>query len=434
MTLTTAPGTAPLVDSEQQTAVWTYNGNVPGPVLRVRQNDEVRVRLHNQLPAGTTIHWHGIRIDNAMDGVADLTQAPVAAGDAFDYRFRVPDAGTFWYHPHFRSWEQVARGLHGLLIVEESRPIQVDQDIPLLLDDWLLDNDEQIDTARFGNMHDATHAGRLGNVLTANGKPAPDLHVRAGERLRLRLLNAANARVLTLDFDALPATIVALDGQPVVPRKLDRSRLTLAPGQRADVVTDVAPGDGRSSELLAITRGGETLAARFVLKGPPLRETLPNSPIALPANPVEKRLSHGDKLVVDLLMQGGVHGNLESAMYLGKRQSIRSLVREGKAWAFNGEVGMPRKPLFSVQRGRTVEIRMVNDTGWPHAMHFHGHHVRVAADTREEIAGDWRDTVLVQPQETLPVEFVADNPGKWMLHCHMLEHQAAGMATWFEVT
>jgi FtsP/CotA-like multicopper oxidase with cupredoxin domain len=424
---------APLVDPQQQTAVWTYNGSVPGPVLRVRQNDEIRIRLHNQLPTGTTIHWHGIRIDNAMDGVGDLTQPPVATGDEFEYRFRVPDAGTFWYHPHFRSWESVARGLYGLLIVDEARPIGVDQDIPLLIDDWLLDNNEQIDTARFGNLHDAAHAGRLGNVLTTNGKPSPDFQVRAGERLRLRLLNAANSRVLTLDFDALQATIIALDGQPIEPRKLDQSRLTLAPGQRADVVTNVALEDGQASELLAITRGGETLAARFVSKGSMLRETPLSTPIALPANPLDRKLSDQDKLVVDLLMQGGAMGNLESAIYRGERLSIRSLVREGKAWAFNGEVGMPQKPLFSVQRGRTVEVRMVNDTGWPHAMHFHGHHVRVAAATREETVGDWRDTVLMQPRETLPVEFVADNPGKWMLHCHMLEHQAAGMATWFEV-
>jgi FtsP/CotA-like multicopper oxidase with cupredoxin domain len=165
-----------------------------------------------------------------------------------------------------------------------------------------------------------------------------------------------------------------------------------------------------------------------------LRETPLGAPIALPANPLDKKFSRQDKLGVDLLMQGGAMGNLESAIYGGERMSIRSLVREGKAWAFNGEVGMPQRPLFSVQRGRTVEIRMVNDTGWPHAMHFHGHHVRVATDTAEEAAGDWRDTVLMRPRETLPVEFVADNPGKWMLHCHMLEHQAAGMATWFEVT
>lgn len=431
--LTAAPGSAPLVDTQQQTAVWAYNGTVPGPVLRVAQGQEVRVRLRNRIPIGTTLHWHGIRLTNAMDGVGGLTQAPVAAGDVFEYRFRAPDAGTFWYHPHFRSAEAVARGLYGMLVVEEQAPPDFDRDLPLILDDWLLDDADQIDTARFGNLHDAAHAGRLGNVLTANGKPAPDIGVRRGERLRLRLLNAANARVLTLAFADLAPTLIALDGQPIAARSLSDATLTLAPGQRADVVIDLSLDAGQARELRAVTRGGETPAVRFVGTGSPLRDELLTTPVALPVNPLDGAFSFADRLQVDLVMRGGARGDLSSAVYRGEQMPLRELAQNGQAWALNGQAGMSETPLFSVQRGRTVELRLVNDTRWPHAMHFHGHHVRVAASTRSETAGDWRDTVLLQARETLRVTFVADNPGKWMIHCHMLEHQAAGMATWFEV-
>ena len=124
---------------------------------------------------------------------------------------------------------------------------------------------------------------------------------------------------------------------------------------------------------------------------------------------------------------------LATARLEGAELSLRELARKGKVWAFNGVVGMTDTPLFSARQGATVRVNMINDTRWPHAMHFHGHHVQVLSRSRYERAGDWRDTVLLDVDERLDVAFVADNPGRWMLHCHMLEHQAAGMATWFEV-
>ena len=140
------PSEAQLLPKEQPpTAVWSYNGQVPGPILRLPQGARLDVRLINRLPQPTTVHWHGIRIDNAMDGVAGLTQAAVPPGERFDYSFTVPDAGTYWYHPHNRSWEQVARGLSGLLIVGEKDPPAVDQDLVLVVDDWRLGENGAID-------------------------------------------------------------------------------------------------------------------------------------------------------------------------------------------------------------------------------------------------------------------------------------------------
>jgi FtsP/CotA-like multicopper oxidase with cupredoxin domain len=146
-----SPGRAPLVGgSYPETPVWSYNGAVPGPEIRVRQGERLRVTVENQLAEGTTVHWHGLRVPNAMDGVPHLTQKPIAAGETFVYEFEVPDAGTYWYHPHQRSFEQVGRGLYGPLIVEERERIQVDRDVTWVLDDWRLLQDTQI-SDDFGN-------------------------------------------------------------------------------------------------------------------------------------------------------------------------------------------------------------------------------------------------------------------------------------------
>ncbi len=433
LVLTATTGVAPLVDDERPTRVWAYNASVPGPVIRATQGEWVRVRLRNRLQIPTTIHWHGIRIDNAMDGAGGLTQEPVAVGEQFDYAFRVPDAGTFWYHPHFRSAQAVAHGLYGALVVAERDPPAVDRDLLLVLDDWRLDAEQQIDVASMGNLHDAAHRGRLGNVLTVNGRPAPGFGVRRGERLRLRLLNAANSRVLRLDFGAFAPSLIALDGQPVTPRALGENRLTLASGQRADLLVDVDLGAGEVAELRAVTRGGAALAARFEAGEDTLRDEPLPAPVALAANPMPRELALGDALAVELRMEGGAMGGLAQAVFEGETLSGRELARRGQVWAFNGQVGMGEQPLFTVARGRTVRIAIDNRTRWAHGMHFHGHHVQVLGGAAHEATGDWRDTVLVDVGERAEFALHADNPGRWMLHCHMLEHQAAGMATWFEV-
>ena len=133
--------------------LWSFNGSSPGPEIRVRQGDRVRVRLINELPQPTSIHWHGIRIANAMDGVAGLTQKPVPPGATFEYDFEVPDAGTYWYHAHNRSWEQVARGLYGALIVEEDeKSVARSSDVTLVLDDWVLDQQGRLDLSDLGSL------------------------------------------------------------------------------------------------------------------------------------------------------------------------------------------------------------------------------------------------------------------------------------------
>ena len=210
--LSAAPARLP-VAGQAGLDVWAYDTSVPGPVLRFRRGDWLDLELHNRLPDATTIHWHGIRLPNAMDGVPHLTQAPIEPGARFRYRFRLPDAGTFWYHPHLGTAEQVERGLAAALVVEEERPYPVDQDIVWLLDDWRLDAQGRI-AEDFYRFHDVAHAGRLGQKLTVNGVEQPNQAVQAGERIRLRLINASNARIYQLALEGLPGWLIARDGVP----------------------------------------------------------------------------------------------------------------------------------------------------------------------------------------------------------------------------
>jgi len=155
-----APSSVPLLDGRTIDA-WSYNGHVPGPTLRVRVGDTLRVRFTNRLPQPTTIHWHGVRVPNAMDGVPGVTQRPVEPGETFVYEFAPKDAGTFWFHPHVRSSEQVERGLYGVLIVEDREPPPFSRDELWVLDDVLLGPDGQI-APEFNTRHDLAHDGRWG--------------------------------------------------------------------------------------------------------------------------------------------------------------------------------------------------------------------------------------------------------------------------------
>ncbi|HUK64392.1 MAG TPA: multicopper oxidase domain-containing protein, partial [Dongiaceae bacterium] len=208
--LSAAETELPLIDGNKL-RVWAYDGRVPGPTLRVRLGDTVRVRFRNALPQPTTIHWHGVRVPNGMDGVPHLTQPPVEPGGSFVYEFTPKDAGTFWYHPHVRSSEQVERGLYGVIVVEDAEPAPYAADVVWVLDDWLLDEQRQI-FPQFNTPHDLMHDGRWGNVVTVNGRTSERLVVRAGDRVRLRLVNTANGRVFKPDFGALDARIIAVDG------------------------------------------------------------------------------------------------------------------------------------------------------------------------------------------------------------------------------
>jgi FtsP/CotA-like multicopper oxidase with cupredoxin domain len=229
--------------------LWTYGGAVPGTPLRVKQGAEVAIRLQNKLSQATSIHWHGIRVPNAMDGVPHLTQAPVAAGGFFDYRFRTDDAGTFFYHPHINSTEQMGRGLFAPLIVEEAKPAGVDRDVVWVLNDWRVGRNGQLDNG-FSNPHDLSHAGRYGNLVTVNAKPDPVLKGRRNERIRLRLVNASTGRIFALRFGQMQPWVIALDGHPVTPRRVTRDDLLIGPGNRIDLAVDLPDQAGATVHIV----------------------------------------------------------------------------------------------------------------------------------------------------------------------------------------
>ena len=285
-------------------------------------------------------------------------------------------------------------------------------------------------------MRDASHGGRLGNWLTVNGETKPVFVVRPGERIRMRCISAANARVMAFSFPGVIASIVAIDGQPLESSSALTEPLLIAPAQRADLIIDI-PIDAPSELMINEVSTGEPLAAAVLaVSGAPVRNQVKQAgSLILPANPLPHSLSIADALSVDLRMEGGAMGQLREASYQGQMYDLRTLVLEkGKAWTFNGEAGTTVKPLFISALGRTVTVNMINETRWPHAMHIHGHHFQVVERNGVQIAdAPWRDTELVEPGDSTRIAFVADNPGKWLFHCHMLEHHMAGMGTWFEV-
>ncbi|MGH6619478.1 MAG: multicopper oxidase family protein [Alphaproteobacteria bacterium] len=428
--LVAAPARVPLVGGgNPETDVWAFDGTVPGPEIRARQGERLRIVVENGLKEETTVHWHGIRVPNAMDGVPHLTQKPIAPGASFTYEFDVPDAGTYWYHPHQRSFEQVGRGLYGPLIVEEREPIAVDREFFWVLDDWRLLPNAQI-SGDFGNMMDMSHNGRIGNTATVNGRVRDSFEVRSGERIRLRLINAANARTFALDFAGHSPRIIALDGQPVEPHAPAGGRIVLGAAMRADVVIDMTgkPGE-RFSVKDTFYRGHEYRLLDLAYAAEPLRHRPPDGPIALAHNTMpEPDVAAAERH--EVVFGGGMMGNMATAMMDGHRTGMRDMMQHGMAWAINGVVatGHTLEPFLMLRRGSSHVLALHNDTAWHHPIHLHGHSFRVISRNGEPTRyREWQDTVLLNPRDRAEIAFVADNPGDWMFHCHILEHQAAGM-------
>ncbi|RRI03585.1 multicopper oxidase family protein [Mesorhizobium tamadayense] len=421
------------------TAVWTYNGTVPGPALRLRQGQPVRVAVENGLDEDTTVHWHGIRLPNAMDGVPGLTQTPIRPGESFSYEFAPPDAGTFWYHPHADSLVQIGRGLAGPLIVEEAEPVAFDGDLLWLLQDWRLTKDGQI-AGGFGSMMDASMSGRVGNLVTVNGQAQPDQSVRAGERVRLRLANASLARMMALRFEGHRPVVLAIDGQPCDPHEPEDGRLVLAPAMRIDIALDMQGDPGSRHDVIDDFYDG--LAYRLTTlvydNASPIRPHPLSAPLALPRNPLPE-LDFANAVHQEIVLQGGMMGGGKLKGAGGMMGMTMPGMNGGAAWAINGmsmtgdgHAGMA--PQFMLERGATCLLTMRNETAWWHPMHVHGFSLSVLSRNGEPVPHrQWQDTVLLAPKDTVDCAFVADNPGDWMLHCHVADHQMAGLMTVFRV-
>ncbi len=386
------------------TTVWSYNGQVPGPMIQARVGDTLRVDFTNDLDEPTTIHWHGLRIPDDMDGVP-VMQDPVQPGESFTYEFVLPDAGTFWYHPHVRSNEQIERGLQGMIIVHDIEPLAHDVQRAFVLEDAALR--ERGGFFGFGlSGMDAVH-GRHGNVLMANGETEllQDA-VTAGTTERWRIVNTANARTMWFDVKDADWRIIAIDGT-LLQRPLRGERTLLPVGRRFDVEVairgDVAP----------------TLAVE-----------LPSSNTEWDSFP----------MFTGTLAENGEDGSFIDwvGTALPARQTIEQEVEVvlgvegGPVWTINGAPFGEGEDI-PVRANTPSRITVRDTTGAEHPFHLHGQFFEIESRGEGPMWPGQMDTVLVSPLDEIELYTNFDNPGKWMAHCHILEHAELGMMTTFTV-
>jgi FtsP/CotA-like multicopper oxidase with cupredoxin domain len=370
---------------------FTVNGTSPGPTITARQGQLVEVTVRNEsVPAGVAMHWHGLDVPNAMDGVAGVTQNAIGVGESFTYRFVVDRIGTYWYHSHQVSNDQVVRGLFGPLIVKPTaveKAARFDLDLPAV-------------------------AHTYGGVRTLNGRPgdAP-VPARPGQRVRVRVINTDNAPMEV--WAGAPYRVQAVDGTEVHgPTPISGTSVTLTAGGRADLAVTM-PADGtpvrvQLSKATAVVLGRPGVVAPAAPQPPDDLDLLAyGSKGELGFDPA--RAARRFDYVV-----GHVPGFVKG--------------RPGMWWSINGHL-FPDVPMYVVRRGETIRMRIENRSGEVHPMHLHGHRAVVLSRNGVAASGSpwWVDSLNVGNNETFEIAFVADNPGIWMDHCHNLRHAAQGL-------
>lgn len=378
--------------SGKQVDVWTYNGETPGPELRMKEGELVEVTLENKdIDMGVTLHWHGLDVPNAEDGVAGVTQDAVMPGERHVYRFRAEQVGTFWYHSHQDSKEAVRRGLFGPLIVEPRDSIGAAKDITVMTHLW--------NGAGFA----------IGdNVGVQKQKIAP------GTKVRLRLINTDDWVIQKYTLTGAPFQVAAIDGADLhEPGTLENQYVELPTGGRADLTFEMpnhtvylAVGNGLNlGILMSPHESGEVPVQPSTTKFDPVHY---GTPAATPFN-ASSEFDRSFEVILDNKL-GFWDGGFT------------------QLYTINGHV-FPDTPMFMVQEGDLVKVKIVNRGMVDHPMHLHGHHVLVLSHNGEPVTGSpwWSDTLGVNPGETYEVAFLANNPGIWMDHCHNLTHAKVGM-------
>jgi FtsP/CotA-like multicopper oxidase with cupredoxin domain len=437
-----------LVAAERQVALpafsgralplWSFTDGATFPqVVRMRIGDTLVARLENRIAAGQeemSVHWHGVRLPNNEDGVPYLTQPPVPQGGTHTYRFAPPDTGAFWFHTHCNTAESIGRGLLGILVVEGDETRPYDGDVVLCLKDWRIGEDGAF--LPFETAEGASRAGTFGAVRTVNGAIEPEIALPAGGDVRLRLINVDPTRVPEIGVRGAEAAVVAVDGVGVPPFPLKSWRL--GPAMRLDVVVR-APSPGGRAELVDYHAKAPVRLASFVGAGPMLARGA-FDPAPLYATPLP---------VPDLAAAETIPFTFGAT---ATGESIAAIAGEADApilgplcttdqtfWAINKAAWPGRSharlppPLAVLKRGASYRFVLHNVTPHVHPVHMHGHTFRVLGSSSRSIVPHHADTVLLTPKERVEVAFVADNPGDWMMHCHILEHQETGMMGYFRV-
>jgi FtsP/CotA-like multicopper oxidase with cupredoxin domain len=393
------------------TRAWGFNGQVPGPALEARVGDVLEVHLTNHLAEPTLIHWHGLRVPAPMDGT-DIVQTPVPPGGSFTYRFKLLDAGTFWYHSHANETEQMERGLYGALIVRADDEPALDGERILVLDDLKLDRSGQ--AAKFGGIVQ-WHDGREGDVRLVNGKAEPTLTIAGGQIERWRIVNASSARYVRLSIGGAPFQILGTDGG-LLEAPVSATEVLLTPADRVELaVGPFEEGEELAIEALAYSRSTikrrktERFGTLRVGPAKPSTAVVPErlrtiTPLAPASTPATRTVEFGVKL------------------------SLRS----GIDFVVNKELHHQDKP---VHVGELQVWDVVNSTLMDHPFHLHGFFFQVLSVNGKPPAWrSWEDVVNLPPRSTTRIAWMPDDrPGRWMYHCHILEHHAGGMMAHFDV-
>lgn len=363
---------------------YTLNGSTPGPSIEATQGDLVAVTLRNaNIADGTTLHWHGLDVPNAVDGVAGVTQDAVMPGESHTYRFVADQVGTYWFHSHQVSHEQVLGGLLGSIVITPKAGIAQDLDVTAL-----------------------AHTYR-GN-RTLNGRSADQrVAAKPGQRVRVRVINTDNGTLAA--WTSTPFRVLAVDGHDLDrPSVVTDRRLAIPAGGRADlevIVGRTAPARVQIGATTALIIG----AGQHTAKPTRPHRTVDLLSYGRPsAEPVAKPTRTFDYVI------GRRPGFLDG--------------KPGFWWTVNGHL-FPDVPMFTVRDGEDVRFRIRNDSGEGHPMHLHGHHARLLAIDGRTAQGSaiWLDSIDVEPDQSVDIQFRADNPGIWMDHCHNLPHATEGL-------
>ncbi len=391
--------------------LWTYEGSMPGPLIRAKVGDTLKVHFTNHLPEPTTIHWHGVEVAADMDG-ADPDLGSVAPGASFDYEFVLPQAGTYWYHPHVNSSAQVWRGLYGALWVEDPAEPKLGAESLLMIDDIAYDDNGELRSSESDGLL-GDFFGREGEVMLVNGRVLPTLYAREGDALRLRFVNAATSRYFLLEAQGHTFTRIGGDGG-LIARPEPRDQVLLVPGERADLVlvakgtvgTKIAVGSAPYSRFTC----GQPCSTHVplfqveIVEGKGHAPTLPSTLRTIAPIDISGALTH------------------DIAFTQGENETDPPL-------GINGHV-YPYEPfVLHAQVGETHVWNLSNETDYDHPFHLHGFRFQVLSqDGQRPQVAEWKDTLNLPARKAAQIAVTFDDrPGMWMLHCHILDHAKLGM-------
>ncbi|MEM7427374.1 MAG: multicopper oxidase family protein [Pseudomonadota bacterium] len=399
------------------------------PVLYGTQDEPLDLTVSNTLDEYTAMHWHGIRLPNEMDGVPYLTQVPIGGGDSFRYRFTPPDAGTYWYHPHCMTMTQMARGLTGVLVIREREDPGFDGDQAINLKDFRLSNDDALGKAY--SLRKAARGGTLGNVMTANWQQAPVYDHPAGGVVRLRVANTDTTRIYRIWLTSADTRVIAWDGHPLlepVGLPTEQVPMALGPGQRADFAVAMPSAEGRRVQLMAKSvKGPKIMAGLRAVGSGPKRDL--NTLKSLPHNPVAEPNLTGAE-THEFVFGWSPDGTAPDNGFCGNLgKNFWSINRE--AWP--GDNAKGTGPLAQLKLGRSYVLRLRNESPNLHPIHLHGLTFKPIRSNKRKILANWTDTALLLKDEVIDVAVVADNPGDWAFHCHVIEHQKTGLSGYLRV-